>query len=194
MGLPLARFYFAHALFNTQQLPDAKLQLAAYFADVDAAGPQRILNMPNGMLGRVVTDAERAASRFKTRASSLEAQADAHIMLALIAEREEGPAAAVPHLLTSARTAGNDRQKLEVQQSLARIYEATGEVEKLREAQGTARDLQEKIAADEAAEARKKAEADEKSGQDDVPEAEEKSEGAANNEGDSAVTEGLSGQ
>ena len=34
-------------------------------ADVAAAGPQRVLNMPSGMFGKVITDSERAASRFK---------------------------------------------------------------------------------------------------------------------------------
>ena len=66
-GLPLARFYYAHALFNKQRLPEAKAQLSAYFVDVEAAGPQKILNMPDGMLGRAVSDAERAASRFKVQ-------------------------------------------------------------------------------------------------------------------------------
>lgn len=81
----------------------------AYLDDVAAAGPQKILNMPSGMLGRVVTDAERAASRFKARASSDEAQADAYTMLAIIAERLEGPEATIPHFEQTVAL-GNDKQ------------------------------------------------------------------------------------
>uniref|UniRef100_A0A7S2MAH4 Uncharacterized protein n=1 Tax=Haptolina brevifila TaxID=156173 RepID=A0A7S2MAH4_9EUKA len=181
MGLPLARFYYSHALFNRQRLLEAKTQLASYFADVEAAGPQRILNMPNGMLGRAVSDEERAASRFKVRASSPEAQADAHTMLALIAEREEGPAAAVPHFQQCAQLASSPRQKADAHKNLSKLYATLGDEEKQTEHEALASSLLEQAVAEEAEAARKKA-ATEKEGQDgseeaaEVPEAEEAAE------------------
>ena len=92
----------------------AKEAIARYFEDVEAAGPQRILNMPKGMLGlnREITDMERTASRWKVRASSNECKGDAHTMLACIAERLEGLEAAVPHFLKTIEL-GNDHQKEE---------------------------------------------------------------------------------
>jgi len=156
-GLPLARFYLAHALFNTQRLASCKEHLAGYFADVDAAGPQRILNMPSSMLGRHVSDTERAASRFKVRACANEAQADAHTMLAMIAEREAGPEAAVGHLLKACGLASST-QKVDAHANLARLYEMLGDEAKRDEQAALARTLREKVAAGEAEAARKKAE------------------------------------
>ena len=127
MGCPIARFYLAHALFESQMLEEAKEAIARYFEDVEAAGPQRILNMPKGMLGlnREITDMERTASRWKVRASSNECKGDAHTMLACIAERLEGLEAAVPHFLKTIEL-GNDHQKEEAHDNIARTYEKMG--------------------------------------------------------------------
>ena len=147
----------AHALFNTQRLASCKEHLAGYFADVEAAGPQRILNMPSSMLGRQVSDTERAASRFKVRACANEAQADAYTMLAMIAEREAGPEAAVGYLLKACGLASK-AQKVEAHSNLARLYEMLGDEAKRDEQEALARTLREKVAAEEAEAARKKAE------------------------------------
>ena len=136
--------------------------------DVEAAGPQRILNMPSSMLGREVSDIERQASRFRVRACSPEARGDAHTMLYMIAEKEEGPAAAVPHLLACIGCAVK-RQKVDAHANLAKIYDQLGEHEKRDEQISFAKALKEKVEADEAEEARKKAEDEAKKAEDDEP-------------------------
>ena len=170
-GVPLARFSYAHALFNTMRLPLCKEQIAAYLKDVEEAGPQRILNMPSHMLGlsREVTDVERAASRFKVRACAPEAQADAHTMLYMIAERTEGPEAAVPHLVACI-VVGADKQQLDARKNLGRLYGLMGEDEKRDEQMALARTLEEKITAEEEEAARKKAEQDAKFEKKNAPE------------------------
>jgi hypothetical protein len=139
------------------------VHLTAYFDDVAAAGPQRILNMPSGMMGgKSITDVDRSASRFRARSSSGEAQADACTMLAIIAERLEGPPAAVAHFEKGIALSTNDTQKAEVHINLARTYGVMGEEEKRAEQLSLASGLKEKVAAAEAEERRKKAEEAEK--------------------------------
>jgi len=176
-GVPLARFYYAHALFNTQRLPRCKRHLLAYLVDVEAAGPQRILNMPSSMLGREVSDAERAASRFKVRACSNEAKSDAHTMLGMIAQREDGPDETLAHLNAACNLASN-AQKVEAHSNLARYYGTLGDSSKREEQEGLASTLREKVAAEEAAAAKKKAEqeAKEKEGDDEAEEATDETE------------------
>jgi len=157
MGIPLARFYLAHTLFEKQKLVEAKEVGLAYLEDVVEAGPQAIINMPNGMLGRIVSDAERAASRFKTRASSKEAQADAYTMLAIVAERLEGPAATVPHFEKTIEL-GNDKQQAEAHDNLARTYHALQDSAKHAEHVELSKVVRERIAAAEEAARRKKEE------------------------------------
>ena len=128
MGLPLARFYYSHCLFEKQRLADSRTQLLAYFDEVAAAGPQKILNMPSGMMGRVITDAERGASRFKARASSKEAIADAHAMMAMIESRLQGGLAAIPHF-EEILTIGATPQVAEAHENLAKTYEVLGREE-----------------------------------------------------------------
>ena len=41
MGIPLARFYLSHALFNCQRGEEARAQLHLYLENVAADGPQR---------------------------------------------------------------------------------------------------------------------------------------------------------
>jgi len=163
-GVPLARFYYAHALFNTQRLSLCKEQLTAYFVDAEAAGPQRILNMPSSMLGREISDAERAASRFKVRACASEARADAHTMLAMIAEREHGPAASEDHLQLACKLASK-KQKVDAFKNLARLYDILGDDAKREEQEALARTLAEELASEEAEAARKKAEQDATAGE-----------------------------
>ena len=169
MGVPLARFYYAHALFETQKLDEAREQLTAFLQDVVEAGPQKILNMPSGMLGKQITDAERSASRFKHRACSPGAQADAHTMLAIIAERVDGPSAAIEHFEAAIRLTTSLDQKAEGHENLAKTYAALKDDEKAAEHQAKSIEFKEQ-AAKEAEEARRKkadeaakeAEADEK--------------------------------
>lgn len=161
MGVPLVRFYYAHALYNSQQLRAAQEQLELYLQDVAAAGPQRILNMPAGMcyelLGRHVSDDERAASRFKARASSDEAQGDAYTMLAVIADRRDGGAAAVPLFERVVALSGsNDRQRAEAHDSLSRTHTALRNEEKAAEHALLARECRQKIADAEEEERKKK--------------------------------------
>eukprot|EP00962_Isochrysis_galbana_P050833 scaffold22165_cov45-Isochrysis_galbana.AAC.1 len=61
--------------------------------------------MPDGWAGKKISEEDRKASRFRHRAASAEARADAHTMLALMGERVEGPAAAVGDALEAARLA-----------------------------------------------------------------------------------------
>jgi len=160
-GLPLARFYLAHALFNSQRAPEAEGQLLRYLDDVAAAGPQRVLNMPDGWGGKKISDAERAASRFRARASSDEALADTHTMLAMICDKRDGAAAALPHLLSCVEHAtkgGVARQRAEAHENLARTYKVLGEETKAEEQREAARLVREAQAAKEAEEARKKEE------------------------------------
>ena len=42
-GVPLARFYLCHALFNGQRAREAQEQLLLYLDDVEKAGPQQVL-------------------------------------------------------------------------------------------------------------------------------------------------------
>ena len=65
--------------------------LDAYVAEVAVLGPQPVLNMPDGWQGKRITEADRKASRMRHRATSDEARSDAHMMLALLAQRR-GPA------------------------------------------------------------------------------------------------------
>ena len=168
MGVPLARFYCAHALFETRKMKEAHEQLGAYLTDVAEAGPQRILNMPSGMLGgKQITDAERAASRFKVRACSPDAQADAHTMLGIIAERVGGPSVAVEHFEAALRVSSADFQKAECHANLAKTYEALKEEDKAEEHQRLAAECTER--AEKAAE-----EAQKKKAEEAAQEAEEK--------------------
>ena len=104
-----------------------------------------------------MSDTERAASRFKVRACANEAQADAYTMLAMIAEREAGPEAAVGYLLKACGLASK-AQKVEAHSNLARLYEMLGDEAKRDAQEALARTLREKVAAEEAEAARKKAE------------------------------------
>jgi len=158
MGVPLARFYYAHALFQAQNFGEAKEALHAFLRDVEEAGPQKILNMPSGMLGKQISDAERAASRFRARASSPDAQADAHTMLAIIAERVEGPAAAAVHFEAVTRISTNDFQRAEAHENLAKTYMALKDEAKANEHMALAGDFKEKAAKAEEEARRKKAE------------------------------------
>ena len=126
MGVPLARFYYAHALFESQQLEEARQALLAFLDDVRTEGPQRILNMPAGMGGTktTITEAERAASRFKVRASSLDAQGDANTMLGVITERMDGPQAALPYFEKVLALATGKMQLAEAHANLSRTHGA----------------------------------------------------------------------
>ena len=159
MGVPLARFYYAHALFEAQRLEPAREQLGLYFADVKAAGPQKIINMPSSMLGgKDISEAERGASRFKARAVSADAQADACMMLAIIADRAEGPAASVPHLVRCVEIATKERQQADAHEHLARAYQKLGEHEKAAEQRELAKQKHEAAMEKEEAEKRKREE------------------------------------
>ena len=59
------RNHLAHALFDLRRWEASRGVLLRYLEDVKAAGPQKILNMPDGFLGKKVSDAERKASRFR---------------------------------------------------------------------------------------------------------------------------------
>jgi len=126
-GVPLGRFYLAHACYNLGKYERARPLLKAYLEDVQVAGPQRVLNMPDGWGGKRVSESERKASRFRARACASEAQSDAHTMLAMLAEKEEGAAAALPHCRASVELAGVDEQKVHALDNLARVYTALGE-------------------------------------------------------------------
>lgn len=119
----------------------------------------QVLNMPDGWMGKKITQAERAASRFRARASSNEAQADAYTMLAILAEREGGPEAALPHLLKCSELASTDRQKAEAHDNLARVYKALDRDDEAAEQRGLAAAARKQSAAKEEEAARKKAEA-----------------------------------
>ena len=116
LGRALGRFYLGHILYNGGDFPKAKDALTEYLADVAAAGPQRVLNMPDGFLGKKISEAERKASRFKSRACSGEAQADAHTMLAMISEHLDGAeglrSIALPHLQAQLGEGGGHRAVL----------------------------------------------------------------------------------
>lgn len=175
MGLPIARFYYAHSLFEAQKLAEAKEQALKYLEDVAAAGPQRILNMPSGMMGKTITDLERAASRFKTRASSNEALADAHTMLAIVSERLEGPTAALAHF-DKCLELGNDKQQVDAHENLANTYKHLGEDAKADEHRELALAVKMKIANDEADAAKKKAKDEEEEGHNSLAESDVKEE------------------
>ena len=121
--LPLARFYLAHALFNMQKLPEAQTALLGYLDDVAAAGPQRVLNMPDGWNGKKITEEDRKASRLRARAAAPEAVADAHTMLGLIAG---GGAARGGGLGRAAELAATDRQRAEIANFRAEMLEKAG--------------------------------------------------------------------
>ena len=157
-----------------QKLPEAQTALHGYLDDVAAAGPQRVLNMPDGWNGKKITEEDRKASRLRARAAAPEAVADAHTMLGLIAEREEGPLAAAEKLGRAAELAATDRQRAEIANFRAEMLEKAGglppsnEEEKERanlllaeaaEQRGLAADFTEKVKAAEAAEEEKKKQA-----------------------------------
>ena len=158
-----------------QKLPEAQTALLGYLEDVAAAGPQRVLNMPDGWNGKKITEEDRKASRLRARAAAPEAVADAHTMLGLIAEREEGPLAAAQKLGRAAELAATDRQRAEIANFRAEMLEKAGglppsnEEEKERanllllaeaaEQRGLAADFTEKVKAAEAAEEEKKKQA-----------------------------------
>ena len=159
-GRPLARFYLAHALFDLRRWEASRGVLQAYLADVEAAGPQAILNMPDGFLGKKVSETERKASRFRARSCSGEARADAHTMLAMIAEHlggNEGMREGLPHLEASIALAETDSQRLGGVQNLARAYTALGEAELAAEQEFARAELEEKIRLAEAKAREKKA-------------------------------------
>ena len=160
-GVPVARFYLAHALFQRGRLPEASEAIHAYLADVAADGPQKILNMPSGMYGgKQITDVDRAASRFRVRAASVEAQGDAHTMLAIIAEREGGPSAAIPHFHEVLAIAGGGkptRQIAEAHENLAKMYELSKDDEARAKHEALAKETYDKVVAAEEEEAKKKA-------------------------------------
>jgi len=125
------------------------------------------------------------------RASSPEAQADAYTMLALIAEREEGPAAAVEHFLTVTRLAPSLHQKADAHENLAKLHAQLADEEKEAEHEGLSRTLREQAAAEDAEAARKKAEEEAKSAKSAEPlppmlqdEDEDDAEGYANADAD----------
>ncbi|KAL1519217.1 hypothetical protein AB1Y20_003476 [Prymnesium parvum] len=135
-GVPLARFCLAHALYSCRKPSEAREQLLRFVEEAEAAGPQKVLNLPDGWMGRKISEAERGASRLRARACSDEARADALTMLALIDERASGPAAAVGHLERAAAHAdkgGVMAQAAEAHDNLANAYEAMGESAKARE-------------------------------------------------------------
>jgi len=84
-------------------------------------------------------------------------------MLALIAEREEGPAAAVEHFLTVTRLAPSLHQKADAHENLAKLHAQLADEEKEAEHEGLSRTLREQAAAEDAEAARKKAEEEAKS-------------------------------
>ena len=92
-------------------------------------GPQPVLNMPDGWQGKRITDADRKASRMRHRATSDEAQSDAHMMLALLAQRR-GPAeevTCVTHCEACVRLAPADtKQRQAAHQEAARILRLIG--------------------------------------------------------------------
>ena len=145
-GVPLARFYFTHSLYEKQRLPEARIQARLFLEDVAEAGPQRILNMPNGIIGREVSDLERAASRFRARSCSPEAQADAHTMLGIIAERLDGPSAAIPHFEKVLELGSNSKQRVECHDNLAETYSVLGNEAKRDEHRAAALKMREQVA------------------------------------------------
>ena len=179
LGDALGRFYLAHALFNSGKLDVAKTTIHTYIADVGAAGPQKVLNMPSGWGGKVVSDNERKASRFRARACSDEAQADAYTMLAMIAEREEGPVAAIAHCHTCLKLAGNDQQRVDAHSNLAGYLEMVGETAEAAEHTAKAAEFREKVAEAAAEAARKKAEAEKEDEQQAQEAADTAADGAA---------------
>ena len=111
--------------------------------------------MPAGIIGREVSDVERAASRFRARASSQEALADAHMMLGIMAERAEGPSAAIPHFEKVLELGSNARQRAECHDNLAETYSVLGDEAKRDEHKALALKAREQAAKAEE-EARKK--------------------------------------
>ena len=55
------------------------------------------------------------------------------MMLAIIADRAEGPAASVPHLVRCVEIATKERQQADAHEHLARAYQKLGEHEKAAE-------------------------------------------------------------
>tara|TARA_B110001452_G_scaffold128858_1_gene107055 strand:+ start:871 stop:2667 length:1797 start_codon:yes stop_codon:yes gene_type:complete len=182
-GVPLARFYLGHACFNTGRYDNAHDVLTHYLADVAAAGPQQVLNMPDGWQGKKITEADRKASRLRHRACSGDALSDAHMMLAMYCHRavtegdgggDEGTgeggqggddAAAraadadrcVEHCASCVRLAGSDQQRLGSQREVARMLRSLGRQAEADEHQAAAAALELEIAEKEKAEAEKKA-------------------------------------
>lgn len=128
-GVPLARFYLGHAAFNTGTYEVAQAMLDGYVAEVAVLGPQPVLNMPDGWQGKKITEADRKASRMRHRATSDEAQSDAHMMLALLAQRR-GPAEeanCITHCEACVRLAPADtKQRQAAHQEAARILRLIG--------------------------------------------------------------------
>merc|ERR1711871_1891206 len=87
----------------------------------------------------------------------MEARSDAHTMLAMVAEREEGPDAALFHLHEACKLAVKS-QKVIAHNNLAEVYHKLGDEAKQEEQITLARTLQESLAAEEAEAARKKTE------------------------------------
>ena len=182
-GVPLARFYLGHACFNTGRYDNAQDVLTHYLADVAAAGPQQVLNMPDGWQGKKISEADRKASRLRHRACSGAALSDAHMMLAMYYHRaamegggggdegtEEGgkggdDAAAraanadrcAEHCASCVRLAGSDKQRLGSQREVAQMLRSLGRQAEAEEHQAAAAALELEIAEKEKAEAEKKA-------------------------------------
>ena len=107
--------------------------------------------MPAGMIGRSeISDDERAASRFMSKAVSLDAQADAHTMLAMISELEEGSAAALAKWGTVLELAQNDRQRAVAHDGFAKNHAAQGDEQKAAEHRETAQTIWAKVNKEEA--------------------------------------------
>jgi tetratricopeptide (TPR) repeat protein len=151
LGLPLGRFYYAHALFNGQDLRGAKAALLAYVDDVAVAGPQRVLNMPSALSGKdgEISDLERGASRFRARSCSTEAQADAQTMLAMIAEKEEGPEAAGKVLERVLELSTHDRQLADTYDALFKVHTKLGDENKASQCKALAKEHRDKWEASE---------------------------------------------
>ena len=107
----------------------AQRQLDLYTAEVEAMGPQPVLNMPDGWQGKKISEADRKASRMRHRANGDEARSDAHMMLALLAQRRGATeeASCVAHCEACVRMAPADtKQRRTAHSEAARVLRMLG--------------------------------------------------------------------
>jgi len=171
LGTPLARFYLAHSTYalGRDRWPVAADHLRAYLREVELAGPQRVLNMPNGWQGRAISEGERKASRFRNRACSDEARADAHAMLSLIAEQGGGAEAALEDARRAAELAqagGVVEQRAAAAERLAQLHAALGDTAAAEEQAALAAAAHAEAAEKAAKEAREREEREKKESED----------------------------